>query len=40
VAQPCKNVTILISNLYEGGNREAMLKHAVAFVGGGVNLIA
>lgn len=40
IRQPHDTILILISDLYEGGNREEMLKRAAALVGSGVNLIA
>ncbi|CAG0935850.1 hypothetical protein TFLX_04700 [Thermoflexales bacterium] len=40
IRQPHDTILILISDLYEGGNREEMLKRAAALVGSGVNMIA
>ncbi len=40
IRQPHDTILILISDLYEGGNREEMLKRTAALVGSGVNLIA
>ncbi len=40
IRQPHDTILILISDLFEGGNREEMLKRAAALVGSGVNLIA
>jgi len=40
VRQPQDTILILISDLYEGGNRQEMLKRAAALVGSGVQLIA
>lgn len=39
IRQPHDTILILISDLYEGGNREEMLKRAAALIGSGVNLI-
>jgi hypothetical protein len=40
IRQPHDTILILISDLYEGGNREEMLKRAAALAGSGVNMIA
>jgi hypothetical protein len=40
VRRPAETILVLISDLYEGGNREGMLKRAAALVGAGVQLIA
>jgi Mg-chelatase subunit ChlD len=40
VRQPHDTILILISDLYEGGNREEMLKRAAALVQAGVQVIA
>ncbi|HBB33419.1 MAG TPA: hypothetical protein DC064_16850 [Cyanobacteria bacterium UBA9273] len=40
VRQPQDTILVLISDLYEGGNREEMLKRVAALVGSGVQLIA
>lgn len=40
VQQPQETILVLISDLYEGGNREEMLKRVAALVGSGVQFIA
>ena len=40
IGQPHEAILILISDLYEGGQREEMLKRAASLVGSGVNMIA
>lgn len=40
VQQPQETILVLISDLYEGGNREEMLKRIAALVGSGVQFIA
>ena len=40
VRRPQETILVLISDLYEGGNREEMLKRAAALVGSGVQMIA
>jgi Mg-chelatase subunit ChlD len=40
VQQPQNTIMVLISDLYEGGNREEMLKRVAAIVGSGVQFIA
>jgi Mg-chelatase subunit ChlD len=40
VRRPRETVLILISDLYEGGNRDEMLKRTAALAGAGVNIIA
>jgi Mg-chelatase subunit ChlD len=40
VRRPHETVLVLISDLYEGGNRDEMLKRAAALAGAGVNMIA
>jgi len=40
IRQPHDTILILISDLYEGGNREEMLKRAAALAGSGVQMIA
>lgn len=40
VRQPQDTILVLISDLYEGGNREEMLKRVAALVGSGVQMIA
>ncbi len=40
VARPHDTILILISDLFEGGNAEEMLKRAAALVGSGVQMIA
>jgi Mg-chelatase subunit ChlD len=40
VRRPQETILVLISDLYEGGNREEMLKRAAALAGSGVQLIA
>ncbi len=39
VRQPHETILVLISDLYEGGSREEMLKRAAALVGSGVQLV-
>ena len=39
VQRPHDTILILISDLYEGGNREAMIKRAGSLIGSGVNFI-
>jgi Mg-chelatase subunit ChlD len=40
VGRPTDTILVLISDLYEGGNREDMLKRAAALVASGVQMIA
>jgi uncharacterized protein with von Willebrand factor type A (vWA) domain len=40
VRQPEETILVLISDLFEGGNREEMLKRAAALVNSGVQMIA
>jgi Mg-chelatase subunit ChlD len=40
VRRPAETILVLISDLYEGGNRAEMLKRAAALAGAGVQLIA
>jgi Mg-chelatase subunit ChlD len=40
VTRPRETILVLISDLYEGGNREEMLKRAAALVGSGVQMVA
>jgi Mg-chelatase subunit ChlD len=40
VRRPQETILVLISDLYEGGSRDEMLKRAAALAGAGVNLIA
>jgi hypothetical protein len=40
VARPQETILVLISDLYEGGAREEMLKRAAALAGSGVQMIA
>ena len=40
VRRPEETILVLISDLYEGGNRAEMLKRAAALTGSGVQLIA
>src|SRR3989442_1287934 len=40
VRQPRETILVLISDLYEGGNRQEMLKRAAALASAGVQLIA
>ena len=40
VRQPHDTILVLISDLFEGGNREAMLKRAASIVASGVQVIA
>lgn len=40
IQQPQDTILVLISDLYEGGNREALLKRVATLVGAGVQLIA
>lgn len=40
IQQPHDTILVLISDLYEGGNRTEMLKRAAALVGSGVKMIA
>jgi Mg-chelatase subunit ChlD len=40
VRQPQETILVLISDLYEGGNREEMLKRAASLVGASVQVIA
>jgi hypothetical protein len=40
VRRPQETILVLISDLYEGGNREEMLKRAATLAGSGVQLIA
>ena len=39
VRQPHETILVLISDLYEGGNRDELLKRAAALVGSGVQLV-
>ena len=39
IQQPSDTILVLISDLYEGGNREQMLKRMVAIIGSGVQLV-
>src|SRR5205823_7899672 len=40
VTRPQETILVLISDLYEGGNREEMLKRAAALTASGVQMIA
>jgi Mg-chelatase subunit ChlD len=40
MARPRETILVLISDLYEGGHREEMLKRAAALVGAGVQMVA
>jgi Mg-chelatase subunit ChlD len=40
VRRPQETILVLISDLYEGGNREEMLRRAAALAGAGVQMIA
>jgi Mg-chelatase subunit ChlD len=40
VSQPTDTILFLLSDLYEGGNRDEMIKRAAALVGAGVQVIA
>ena len=40
VARPRETILVLISDLYEGGNQQEMLKRVAALVGSGVQMIA
>jgi Mg-chelatase subunit ChlD len=40
VRRPRETILVLISDLYEGGNREELLKRAASLVGSGVQMIA
>jgi Mg-chelatase subunit ChlD len=40
ITRPADTVLILITDLYEGGDREEMLKRAAAIAGGGTQVIA
>jgi hypothetical protein len=40
IRRPPDTVLVLISDLYEGGNREEMLKRAGSIIGSGTNLVA
>lgn len=40
VTRPRETILVLVSDLYEGGNREEMLKRAAALVGSGVQMVA
>jgi Mg-chelatase subunit ChlD len=40
IQQPADTILFLLSDLYEGGNRDEMLKRAAALVGAGVQVIA
>jgi Mg-chelatase subunit ChlD len=40
VSRPRETILVLISDLYEGGNRDEMLKRAAALVGSGVQMVA
>ena len=39
VRRPHETILVLISDLFEGGNREEMLKRAAALIGAGVQMI-
>ena len=39
IQQPSDTILVLISDLYEGGNREQMLKRMAAIIGSGVQLV-
>ncbi len=40
IARPSQTILVLISDLYEGGNREEMIKRAAALVAAGVQVVA
>jgi Mg-chelatase subunit ChlD len=40
VRRPQETILVLISDLYEGGNREELLKRAASLVGSGVQMVA
>jgi VWA domain-containing protein len=40
IRQPHETILVLISDLYEGGNREEMLKRAASLAGAGVQLVS
>ncbi len=40
IARPNQTIMVLISDLYEGGNREEMLKRAASLVASGVQVVA
>lgn len=40
VRQPSETILVLISDLYEGGNEQEMLKRAAGLVGSGVQMVA
>jgi len=40
ISRPTDTVLVLISDLYEGGDREKMLKRAASIVGSGVKMVA
>ncbi|MBK9940893.1 MAG: VWA domain-containing protein [Kouleothrix sp.] len=40
VRRPQETIVVLISDLYEGGNRDELLRRAAALVGAGVQLVA
>jgi Mg-chelatase subunit ChlD len=40
IARPNQTIIVLISDLYEGGNREEMLKRAASLVASGVQVVA
>ena len=40
IARPNQTILVLISDLYEGGNREEMLKRAASLVASGVQVVA
>jgi len=40
IRRPEETILVLISDLYEGGNREAMLKRVTSLVSSGVQMVA
>ena len=40
IARPSQTILVLISDLYEGGNREEMIKRAAALIASGVQVVA
>ncbi|MCC7207692.1 MAG: VWA domain-containing protein, partial [Anaerolineae bacterium] len=40
IRRPTETILVLISDLYEGGNRDEMLRRAAALAGSGVQMIA
>lgn len=40
ITNPTKSILVLVSDLYEGGNRDSMLRRAAHMVGSGVKVIA